>query len=292
MFADTNNNGSPEIVEESHYYAFGMRIEGLSTTNPDNKFTYNGKELEDDHGLNWYHYGARFYDAQIGRWHVTDLVDELISPYTFAANNPIVVKDENGMWNEYVVRAAMLIINDGTKKYGNIYPSSRIWTDRMSETIEVFRYDLTIQERIGAKQMLCNNFIYTAFRAAGYNISEDRRPMKEWFRKNGTLFEDKEIPWEKLEPGDVLNTGSYAGMEGHVAMIVSSIVENSNGEKGYMVAHSTRRGSVDGPEVEFLSLEFIQTWLDQVKDSGDFDRWIGRMDTGPWYKPEELLTDE
>jgi RHS repeat-associated protein len=84
-------------IEESHYYAFGMRIEGLSTSSPDNKFTYNGKELEDDDGLNWYHYGARFYDAQIGRWHVVDPIDEFNSPYTYVGNDPINLYDPDGM---------------------------------------------------------------------------------------------------------------------------------------------------------------------------------------------------
>ncbi len=95
MFADTGS-GTAVAIEESHYYAFGMRIEGLSTSSPDNKFTYNGKELEDDHGLNWYHYGARFYDAQIGRWHVVDPKDEFYSPYTFIKNSPILFTDQDG----------------------------------------------------------------------------------------------------------------------------------------------------------------------------------------------------
>jgi RHS repeat-associated protein len=94
MFEETS--GTPTVIEESHYYAFGMRIEGLSTSSPDNKFTYNGKELEDDHGLNWYHYGARFYDAQIGRWHAVDPKDELMSPYIYVANNPLILKDPDG----------------------------------------------------------------------------------------------------------------------------------------------------------------------------------------------------
>jgi RHS repeat-associated protein len=120
MFADTNNNGTPELVEESHYYAFGMRIEGLSTTNPDNKFTYNGKELEDDHGLNWYHYGARFYDAQIGRWHVVDLVDEFHSPYLFVGNNPVRFVDPDGsetqdyqkLWNQLTSAEKEFVTNN------------------------------------------------------------------------------------------------------------------------------------------------------------------------------------
>jgi RHS repeat-associated protein len=98
-----DNEGTAEVMQESHYYPFGMTLAGQSYQNPlqeaVNKYLYNGKELQDDLGLDWYDYGARFYDAQIGRFHTQDRFAEKylsMSPYQYAANNPIKFIDVNG----------------------------------------------------------------------------------------------------------------------------------------------------------------------------------------------------
>ena len=63
------------------------------------KYQYNGKELQDELGLNLYDYGARFYDPALGRFTTIDpLAKKYVfqSPYVYAANDPIRLIDANG----------------------------------------------------------------------------------------------------------------------------------------------------------------------------------------------------
>jgi len=91
-----------EVYQETHYYPFGMTMEGEwqnIVNGPENNYLYNGKELNTDFGLDLHDYGARYYDAAIGRFTTTDRFAEKytsMTPYQYGANNPIKFIDING----------------------------------------------------------------------------------------------------------------------------------------------------------------------------------------------------
>jgi RHS repeat-associated protein len=108
------------VLEESNYYAFGLKHANYNATKkkltrkvsndqkqitPTDvngyKYKYNGKELQDELGLNWYDYGARMYDPALGRWFNPDPLSDFKpdqTPYRYGFNNPIGYTDPSGLY--------------------------------------------------------------------------------------------------------------------------------------------------------------------------------------------------
>jgi RHS repeat-associated protein len=97
--------GPALLVQESHYDPIGLELAGLARETPGlkplNQYKFNGKEFQANLGLNWNHQDWRFYDPQLGRWHVVDPEaesgdQESWSTYQFGFNNAIRYEDADG----------------------------------------------------------------------------------------------------------------------------------------------------------------------------------------------------
>ncbi len=89
-----------EVIEENHYYPHGLTLSTNSgSSNEANRFKLTTKELQPELGLNWYNFGARQQDMQIGRWTTQDQFATKytnISPYAYCGNNTPNVVDPDG----------------------------------------------------------------------------------------------------------------------------------------------------------------------------------------------------
>jgi RHS repeat-associated protein len=83
------------ILEETHYYPFGLTMNGISSKalsfgNPENKKNkFQNQELNQDLGLNYYEFKYRNHDPQIGRFiQIDPLSDKYVynSTYAFSEN--------------------------------------------------------------------------------------------------------------------------------------------------------------------------------------------------------------
>ena len=94
-------SSSGAVEEANHYYPFGGVFASSGNVQP---YKYNGKEYDGKKGLNLYDYGARMYDAALGRFTTVDPSAENYfntSLYAYCGNNPISRIDPTGAdWYE------------------------------------------------------------------------------------------------------------------------------------------------------------------------------------------------
>ncbi len=181
-----------QILEESHFNSWGMRLEGIcskAATTIDNKYQYNGKELQskefnDGSGLEEYDYGARHYNAQIGRWFNVDLLADKYnstSPFVYCLNNPLIYIDPDGQ---------RIIFVHGYLGFGSPAGGSTYWNGQNSSFVN------------GAKDFFLDNDTYftnvnysltsSAFdrQNDGYNYAEERyEELTKGLDKNKDVFE-------------------------------------------------------------------------------------------------------
>ena len=179
-----------KILEENHYYAFGLKhqnynIEKLNfeefpetgveivpapaVANASYNYKYNGKELQEELGLNMYDYGARNYDASIGRFSTYDpLAEKTSEPYSYCYNNPVNVIDPTGMsGQDWIKRGSTMFFDPNVKSQADAgaYGSNAVHMPEGSTTTAAdgsyqytYHNDGTITNSDGSQADAANGF--------------------------------------------------------------------------------------------------------------------------------------
>jgi RHS repeat-associated protein len=123
-----NASGQAQLLQTFDYYPFGLRVKGGVDITYPNEFMYQGKELDNENGLNWYDFHARMYDPILGRWHTPDPAQQYVSPYMAMGNDPVNRVDPNGMedgglkgwlWTLFHLRQRIHHTHSGNYSYGD-----------------------------------------------------------------------------------------------------------------------------------------------------------------------------
>jgi RHS repeat-associated protein len=138
------------LLEESHYYPFGLPMAGLSTETGSNTIRqrrkYQSNEYIKELGLNWMDFNARQYDPQLGRFLGVDPLaasggQDMFSPYAAMGNAPESMVDPNGTLatyssdgvrnDELSTYAKDYVAEGGERGTGNFGNGNGGWSDRI-----------------------------------------------------------------------------------------------------------------------------------------------------------------
>lgn len=157
------------LLEEDHYYPFGLRIQALSTkaaAAPPNALLHGSREAEsqltsESGEPGWYDFGARMYDVQAARWLSVDGAAENwygLSPYAYTGNNPVNAKEVDG--NLFIFASGFMLNHWMQGSSPVMQVQQREWVDRgayVSQSLSVTKPDPYAPDRDYYRALPRNN---------------------------------------------------------------------------------------------------------------------------------------
>ncbi len=120
-------------IQTMEYYPFGLAFQNNNLDK--NKYLYNGKEYQDasigGSVFGTYDFGARLYDPVVARWFCQDPAVQMMSPYCYCGNNPVIMVDPNGefSWLAFGIGAAFGTFSGGMlANGGQVNPFKWDWS--------------------------------------------------------------------------------------------------------------------------------------------------------------------
>jgi RHS repeat-associated protein len=164
-------------------YAFGMNMPGRSFSVEEYRYGFNGKENQDElmANNNSQDFGARMYDARVGRWWGMDPLSNkksYFSPFLFGANNPIVFVDPDGR-TEYWSVSGKWIGTDGMPNGINVVITDYELVKEMEKNTAEGKYSKQSYPEEKTFTMPVNDIINEALNV--YGLTEGNQGKSEYW---------------------------------------------------------------------------------------------------------------
>ena len=192
------------VEETNHYYPFGGVFASSGNVQP---YKYNGKELDTKKGLDLYDYGARQYDAALGRFTTVDAMAEsyyIVSPYAYCGNNPVNRVDPTGMdyWttsDPEIIKRLLRAVSDLPSARGNVLNTIDFSSWNHSSDAD-FLGDLTFNDQ--------TNMFYSSYGTVENGMATRVGVSFPALRNNGQIawLEGAGSKWYKKASGGLSNT--------------------------------------------------------------------------------------
>ena len=210
-------NQSGAVEETNHYYLFGGVFASSTSTQP---YKYNSKEYDTQKGLNWYDYGARHYDAVLGRFMTVDPLAEKYyseSLYTYCYSNPINCIDPNGKDGIYIAFPDYKI-STPIGKIGNLGHAGVLLIDNKTGVTKYYEYGRYDKEGKG---------VVRTFAVPNVKIGQDKKPTLESLNKTLSIISEQAGHAGRIE-GAYIESDKFKEMKNYAE---SKIAENANSKR-------------------------------------------------------------
>ena len=210
-------NQSGAVEETNHYYLFGGVFASSTSTQP---YKYNSKEYDTKKGLNWYDYGARHYDAVLGRFMTVDPLAEKYyseSLYTYCYSNPINCIEPNGKDGIYIAFPDYKI-STPIGKIGNLGHAGVLLIDNKTGVTKYYEYGRYDKEGKG---------VVRTFAVPDVKMGQDKKPTLESLNKTLSIISEQAGHAGRIE-GAYIESDKFKEMKNYAE---SKIAENANSKR-------------------------------------------------------------